>query len=768
MGDVAKATEGSNAVLFTDVFKITVKAGQTDQTTKDQQTIGCVGKLGTCQIHAGSPSAFTIYIPLSDKTAVHEDANKVALKANKDFLNETRCRLDWASVSPVLGATAAKAPVMVGSIVERNHDLSNDALTLKVLDDLYLLTKYSIFGQYMLSADRSFIFFDSSKDTVFNPNGWPNCMDSDHGPVFAPTPRYGWHHTDTDEPPPGNALTRARSWRITDVLTYILNSMNDGAQGTGTSYATVSDSPARDLQPKPVNSEYISLYSNIGEQLTIPDGSPAQTSAASTQRSVRYVHNLNLQALNLYMALLRVCEAAGPFVPYVSPSGESDGKQQTAFRSQLNFMFTGAPPPTASKQRFTASGKGVMGYLKESSEKYHRQTVIAGQPVKIERMLSTDGGTVAAAAAASPVCRDFDGLAMGAATSVYSGALQPKWTTDDQTAWCDYIYDNQATLGVSKAFERANSLYPLVFNAYGASGNWDYTEGTKYSEVADTLPRLPVLFHPDLLTGQQCRVSPSTVTANDPSYWRSLDTYIQCYTVAGDPSSGAAIDTGTWNTPTYYDGLKLGVDRTYFEVPGLRDSAEHPTWRGTLVKGSLTKATFRAQIKANHIRLTTVVEAQFRMFKKLTSDFNKTGGRVSGESLYTYFAITDDDYLEWLRKDSYPYGKRAETTALPLGADANGKMPDKCTLNSELFSDGTLIPGGWGSRISEHGAARQREVNRVYCGGSMVYRNYEPGLGLGATIGEWSTDANQGVTADSRVTSITFDEDQQTFTYEFT
>lgn len=763
MADEATASDNSSlASELVDYIFIDIQAGQPDVTTGTTQTISGVGKLGSARIQIGDPSTATINIPMSGVAVQHEDAFKVALRKNPAYQNECRARLCWTDFED------DEITIMCGFIVERNHDLSNDSLTLKLLDDLYTLTKYTVFGQYIMAGDGTSVYFDASKPCVFNPQGWPSCMDSPYGPVHAPSPRFGWSFDTLTEPLPGNATTQARTWRVTDVIEYlrkcfVLNS-DESADGVG--YADVAQNPFPAVAPKQLDNQYISWPKGLGSQLIVPDNAPASTNPGATRRESRFVHDMSLEADTLLAALHKVCEAAGPFKPYFTP-GDGD-ESAPPFSAELGFMFTGSPPPSDSKGKFTTTNKAVQGYLKESSEKFHKQTVVLGQPVKIERMVSSDGGTVGAAAESSPLCFDFTGNSMGSGTSTRSGSLTPKWTTDDETAWCRYIFDNKGLLGPAVAFARACEFYPLVFNAYGINRTFNYVLGTKYESTASTLPQLPPLLEPYLLTGIQCRVTPGVVGTNDPSYWRPLDIYVQCFTVAGDPSNTGAISTGTWNTPTYYDGLKLSMDRTYFELPGLRDSAEHPTFRGNINYSTTADFTsFKNQIKANHIRLTVVIEAQFKLFKQANKDDNATGGRVLTSSDYVYHSVTKDDYYEWLRKDSYPYGKRAETTSLPLTADGSGKVPDACTAGNELFSDDRAVNSP-NSRIGFHADARQREVNRVYSGGGILLRNYEPGLSLGAVIGEWSSDTSPGIKADSRVTAITFDTDLQTFTYEFT
>ena len=180
------------------------------------------GFIGDAHIQAGEPGWLIFNIPITHfEVTGHQDVaedGRTAFNPEATPKPETRVHLR-------INRGGNYFPLLSGTVVERIHDVATDSVSLKIVDDLYQLSKFSILGRYIARTSSS-IFFDSSKPCTFNMNGWPDCVDTTYGPLFAPEPRYGWLPTDTTEPVPGGALLKARSWRITDVITYLCNTFD--------------------------------------------------------------------------------------------------------------------------------------------------------------------------------------------------------------------------------------------------------------------------------------------------------------------------------------------------------------------------------------------------------------------------------------------------------------------------------------------------------------------------------------------------------------
>lgn len=709
------------------------------------------GFVGDAHIQAGEPGWLVFNIPITAyEVTGHQDVaedGRTAFNPEATPKPETRVHLR-------INRGGNYYPLLSGTVVERVHDVASDSVSLKIVDDLYQLSKFSIIGRYTTTASGG-LFFDPSKPCTFNENGWPDCIDdAAYGPIFAPQPRYGWVPTDTTEPTPGQASTRARSWRITDIITYLCNCFDESTTGFFNTATALDD----DLKPTPLPEDWITFTSDISTQLTISSTDFASNSPTETERQGRPVHNYSCESKTLLLILNELAALAGPFMPYAYAS---EGKSK--------IMFLSLTPTLERTQVSIAPGVSSLqaGSLVESSEKWYGFSTIVGNPPVIERMVSTDCGTVTSTAdanATSPSATSLAGAAMGAGASIRSGSLIPKWSAADEAAFIAYIIANStitspSLLPVDRAFTRATELYPFVFCAYGVSPEFNYLLGTKYATLATSLPHQPPQLQPYLVSGRKILYDASQSTGLGT--WAPFEITVECFiagTAPGDEKSTAAINatTNVWSNVIRSDGLQVSADGTYIMLPALRDAATHPTFRGDV--STLADSTAVNAIKANHIRLTIAMIPPLRIFSTDATDPNKIGGRMAPAIYPQFLAAPNSDYTEWLRIDSYPWGKQTNTfdatVTSTFGTDSNGKLPDKCTSGSELFSDV--------ARIATHAKARNRRNNWIYAKGQLVTKNYEPGYSIGAKLSEVGN-----IEAGATVTSVTFYQAKQTVAYGF-
>ena len=132
-------------------------------------------------------------------------------------------------------------PILTGTITDAKNGMQ-DTIIFTVQDDKYLLDKITCFGQIQFDPSvgdkggkKSFV---ASEPLVFNMFGYANCIDVTKidgegnrvatGEVaFAPTIRWGWKAGQTEEPEPGQAFDRARSFRCSDVASYLRSAHYD-------------------------------------------------------------------------------------------------------------------------------------------------------------------------------------------------------------------------------------------------------------------------------------------------------------------------------------------------------------------------------------------------------------------------------------------------------------------------------------------------------------------------------------------------------------
>lgn len=702
---------------------------------------------------AGEPGWATFTIPLTtlpDHNCITGSTD--AFKTSTGPALESRATVSAGYLTQG-EATPKLLPWIVGTVKERVHSAGDDSVTIKVVDDLYLLTKLTMSGAYTINSNEN-LYYNTAQEPIFNPKGQPNCIDSSRGPVFAPFPRYGWTATTTTEPEAGVAYSQARSWTTADAVQYIVNCL--------TTYYTAAAAGNTDQIPIGIDTRYVT-FTGIASSIVLPAGATDSNSSSETERTKRFLHNMSISGKTAYQALVMIGDRAGPFKLVAYPS--------TKHKSNISFVYQGAGRTKVDAKASADTYTFQSGSVTETSEMYHAFASVVGGAPLIERQVSTDGGTVTPSADPDSVSVTAAGISPSA-TDVRLGSLIPAWSLEDEQAYNRFIYLNSTKntaasvgsmvrLSIEAAREQANKMWPLVYAAYKINSSYNFLYGTKYT--THTLPSTSPILHPTLLSGIQVRRDPGSTSA--PGEFKPFQITIEALVAPGDDNSTSSIGatTNVWTVAATLDSLTLGPDGTYFMVPGLRDSVRHWTYRGSMKMTSETD--YSNGFQANHIRATVAIKCPFRLYGEDSTDPNKVGGRVLGVIDGQYVSAPLEEYIEWLRVDSYPFGKRTmlfgavggtstiDTSALG-SPSATGKLVDKCISGGELYSDAT--------RITKHAKALNRRYRKVHANGQLVSRSLELGAVIGIEVASINTLESGGT-----LTSIRASPMDQMFTYTF-
>lgn len=514
-------------------------------------------------------------------------------------------------------------PLLVGTLVQYAHDIGNDTSVGLVVDDRHWLSKITCTGRMCYDPVYGVHYFDHGIRLIFNEDGYPNCIDTDQGPRFAPSRRFGYRSRydieDSTEPEVGQARKRARSWTVADVAAYLraAHTMENG-----------------NLRP-PSKTDLGNVF--IDPRIYWPD------SIANVLGSNRTVKHFVLENISLLRALQMTARKAGAYDLYCHPIGQ--------FSSKLMFVNMN-PPKNGSGNLFLPDYFGIndvgtallngeiihSGYVNESVINYFDDVCICGDPPAVEKMISQDSSG--------------DGANM----------LEPGWTTADETAFKSYI-TNHPTPNQEAAFKQACEIWQDVYRDYRMKPGADIWNGTKWNgwHNGGAHPR----FKPMLLTGDNN-------ASDNPKFWMPRQIKVEY-------KSGS-----NWVFAGRFDGLTLTPDGQVIQLPGLRDTigpdGYGETWRNsgpTLYNG--------ATLEARTIRFAAVaVEADWRITGRAAGDPNRTSARVAKSgNKSTFLTVAEElDYVDDLRNKSHPAG----STDAGL-QEVFDSFADKCIAGDELFSD---------------------------------------------------------------------------------
>lgn len=660
------------------------------------------------QLNAGPEPGYAIVSIPMDAFPGEEDAFAVAL-AGSGPLALARPNVRAAVIAA--GGYGAATPLLCGTVVDVTHGLGDDSGVLTILDDRWLLEKYTVFGQLQYDPRTQTAGFAAGEPCVFNALGLPNCIDAPSGPRFAPAPRFGWSESDIAEPEPGSATARARSWRAADAAAYLRAAHYEREAWPGTG---IADYGARFLP-----AAFIDWPATLGEQLCGSDDSAGE----------RALRECALEGASLKEALVELARRAGAYELCLTPGyagGEAAesraGGALACGASTLGFVSLAKGPGgvrlrvpglTGDALDDAVGGNGIAGgFWRESIREYHDAVAVLGDPPAIERLLSMDPNDATASA---------------------RGGLEAAWPAADEAAFLSYV-DTQGQN--EQAFAEAALKWPLVFAAYRVPSNYDYLAGTKWSAMGAERRRAHPRIRPTLLTGaNEDEAAPRT--------WQPRAICIEY-------KNGSS-----WTSATPYDSLEVSLDGGWFYVPALRDSPEHPTWSGSLADPQ--------NISPRLLRATLALECEFRIAGRAgaAEDPNETAPRLAahdGVEGTTYVAVPPVlTYSEWLRVDAAPIGQNVDA--------AYRDFPDRAAAGEELFSDlpGDPLAPDSNGRLPAHAAARLHEVKRIAARGQLVFERFEPALLPGARIAGVD---GAGFPVEGVVTGVTLDAENQTMTVE--
>lgn len=671
-------------------------------------------------VSGANPSVAWISVPLKAMPADELDP-QIALKANGPagtIKLKARCEISYAE-----GTTTHN--LMCGSLVRYSHNFVEDSLIGEIYDDKWLFSRLTCFGRSVYDPSTESggsgtgnYYFDATSPLIFGRMGHQDCLDTKWGPVFAPSFRYGWrqqNYEDLTEPEPGQASTRARSWRVEDILLYLRNQ-----------YGYEATRPTSQV-------DYGTDH--------LPEDSIAWTEeACHFVGSNRVVKDFSLQNDNLLDALQAVARKGGAYDVYLAPIG--------GYRSELRFVNMGPKTRTGSRLfqpdydynvgiDALMNGGDVIhsGNVTESVINcFDEGVAIVGDPIKVERWVGTD-------------------LADGTTKIGGTISLEPAWSHDSETAFKNFMNEKQ---GDPAGFNLACKIWPDVWAAWRIGRGCPVFGGTKWggTHLGCRYPRIP----PSLLTGYN--------SDGNPKGWQPRSTSVE-YKLSAREFEKLSDDEkalGQWRSARTFDALALNPDSTIIYLPGLREASPTPqSWQLNYRKDHFAEdcpdGDFDGRgMGQREIRLTLAMESDWALCARSTQDPNKAGERIDPQSEpYTYVAVSQAmDYLEDVRVNSHPVGY-AEIEE-PWRTN---NFPDKKSEGNELFSDRPTPTSG---RMYEHAQWREADVNRIDYAGAVTITRLNPSMypGLPLTLEGANT-----IPCFAVVKSVIFDSPTQTTTVQF-
>lgn len=580
---VSKALDRLGYKLIVDLY--------TGQYTNDEANETHPGlRYATEVVRTIGPQYSYCYIGVPVNTFGYEWAPAVALQKDGPA---GKVKLRSRAKVKMVDYTGKVVPLLVGYLVQYAHSIDEDSVVGMVMDDRWLLSKVTCFGSAVYDPVSSAYFFDAGRPLIFNFQGYPDCIDSPHGPRFAPSRLFGYKKSeaveDKNEPSPGSAQLRARSWRCQDIATYLrdmyfCNRRPSHPQSYG----------------KQQLSQYIDWPSSFGNQYGF----------------VRVPRHFELENLDVGEALSRLARKAGPYELNMIPVGWRGQMQLVQVNSRRGGTYLVGPRygSAADGGDITAcledSTRISGGTVTESIVGYFDDVCIAGDPPAVEhqfQMYNADEGE-------TPV------------------ELEPAWGIDEETNFKAII---DANGNDEAAFQMACQAEPRVYCAYKISSAYIAYVQTHWPSWAP--PYNPRIL-PQLLSGYAQGNS-------NPRDWNPREIVIEWY----DGSYGQKV----WKPCSRFDNLELIDDGMAFRVEALRNASSAAADRVTFTSSGYDTATF----VANPMRLTCAVEREFRITGTNKTDPNSTSGRINQVEHFTYLAVgAPGDYSHWERYLSRPNG----------------------------------------------------------------------------------------------------------------
>lgn len=660
-----------------------------------------------------SPSHFFVSNPVAEFG--DEIAPTCALKQNGPGRLKPNSRMAVDMVHDnQSGGSSKSVRLMNGTLVQPSHIFGHggapeDSVSQLIFDDRYLLTKVTCFDKATYDPETKRYWLDPT-ELIFNKNGYPDCIDTPFGPRFPPGYRFGYSGTQFDEPAKGSALTVSRSWDVADIIIYIEHMY------------CAKHAAKRPFMPDGYGVNLISQNLNWLQNVESVIGGD------------RVVRHLLIQNFTVLKALSEVLRKAGPYELFCTPNGDSSDLQI----ANMGPSNTGAGGGSLLMLPDYLSGSDVgallntsncvhTGYINESSINNFQETTRLGDPVCVERFLSTKASV-----------DDVPGIEP--AWDRGAGGPNPPITSDpvegsDEWQFLNYISNDDLHVDSYEAFVRATQRWPDVFSVYRIRKDYNIWKNTKYEDfsIVDSHPRI----RPRLLTGDD---------PQNPRGYKFKEIVLE-----------GEYEADKWEAIDRRDSLTLDPDGRTFTIDSARDTstAAHPTtWKSNPSDGQYRAMASDGTIlmKPNHIRGTFAIEGSWRISGRDTTDPNKVNGRIGGEK-YNHVSVDKElRHVEWLRNNSRPDGGYVADGTTSRVAPDPYPYGDRASEGGELFSD--LYSG----RIDRQAHIRQRDVNRVENSGQLVMQNMSAGFKPGDAV---SVEGSNTIRTFSIVKSVSYDCENQ-------
>lgn len=617
------------------------------------------------------------------------------------------------------------ARLMTGWLVSIAHQFNvrEDSCIMQVHDDRIILDKFTVSGCLCFDPRTHCFYWDLKRPCIFNALGWPNCVDSPLGPVFAPCHRFGYSDNfqkdelsdapglDTSEPEKGDATERARSFDCDDAAKY-LRLVHWSQHG---------------LPPMPVDVGLTKLppYINWPESLGNVFG------RGNDRRVLKHesMQGEDGKGLGLGQALQKVARKAGAFDIYM--------KSQPGFRSELTIVDlnpgqnTGTilplPDYIPGIRNCIAGGAVSEGHIVESAVDYFHEVCMEGDAPSVELMVSMPQ---------TPLENNPEGVIPGGTADGLPIGLMPAWSNRDQKIAKIWIVRNSGDhdQNFGQAFGEAWKLYPWWLCAYKLAPGFNPWKGTKWDKSASGGICMnnggPIRFKPFLNSGYQ-------MDSSSPANWQPREVVFEMYKneVAeiddrrSDPPEDPPPPVVEWQKVSEIDNLTLSADSTIVIVTGLRrDQATY------YIKNVFDDDGYIGHrgdnIFPRPMRANVALEGDWPLTgRKGKDDPNSTVDRVSGQFKYCWRVPTPPgDYQELLRRpEAFPVGKAKIEHDMNMAVS----FPPHCTEGSELFTDRKNENEGL---LPKHAATRLRDVKRIAYYAKLRIPRIAPAWRPGITI----------------------------------
>lgn len=648
--------------------------------------------------------------PLADETAFN-----IALQAGGPQ-NAIKL-LTRAQVSIFGGDGQTSSPKLAGWILNRHHIFWDgkvfDQLNAEIMDDLWLLSKFKLFGRHEYDPDSGKHYFNAGAKLIFNKYGFKDMIPTDRGPRFTPTENFGFNgdfsHEVYDDPAYGTTGSGiGTTWTPADVLQYIFDTMF-------VSRNVVLSGPARDFGNLQIP-RFVNVPAHIERDL--PD---------------RPIRDVNYDGMTVLDAIHDILGRCGAYTFGVRPVGNFFNEVVIYNMNPASFKTIYLPGYDVDTVAAAMNAGDLIKYadIIEDVAPIHQQVNLHGDNPAVEVFASTD------------------------ATGTGAGLLQRDWTIFEEALYKIYIESKDAGGGKKESqtrFAGANRQWLRVYNAYKVTDWKDIFKGTKY-DGSPIAARNGVIYATQLTASN---------TGNKPSGWQPLPIIVEYKMFANEfkdykatqdglsPENRDAIQTH-WRPAFAFDRLSLSPDGKTLYLEGLRDAGqtwgvEQPT-AAQIADGAELLPAYGTHMKPREIRLNIAVEHDTPANSLDKTDPNKIAGRLapSAPQLTLQMRSGNLAFVDWLRRnDARPVGEAYMDQNLFLSG-----FPQRCTAGNELYSDFKGAPGkpDASSRAARMTTAKIAEQNRIHLKGKIVFKGLNPAVvpGLAVQIGGDVMDGLQGV-----------------------